>query len=58
MESVEEDPFPRIRAKGTLKRQSILVDAAGVEPDIGVENAQLADSGNASNSSNARIAGE
>jgi hypothetical protein len=25
----------------------VLVEAAGVEPDIGVENAQLIDSGNA-----------
>jgi len=56
MESVEEDPFLRIRATGTLKRQSILVDAGRVELDINIENTQLADSGNASNSSNARIA--
>jgi len=40
-----------------LKRQSILVDAGRVELDINIENTQLADSGNASNSSNARIAG-
>jgi len=33
-----------------------LVEAAGVEPDISVENAQLADSEIASNSSNASIA--
>jgi hypothetical protein len=30
-----------------LKINMLLVDAAGVEPDIGVENAQLIDSGNA-----------
>lgn len=36
-----------------LKR---MVGAAGVEPDIGVENTQLTDSENASNSSNATIA--
>lgn len=33
-----------------------MVGAAGVEPDIGVENTQLTDSENASNSSNATIA--
>jgi len=33
-----------------------MVEAAGVEPDISVENTQLTDSGNASNSSNATIA--
>jgi hypothetical protein len=32
-----------------------MVEAAGVEPDISVENTQLTDSGNASNSSNATI---
>jgi hypothetical protein len=31
-------------------------EAAGVEPDISIENTQLTDSGNASNSSNATIA--
>ena len=33
-----------------------MVEAAGVEPDISVENTQLTDSGNTSNSSNATIA--
>jgi hypothetical protein len=31
----------------SLKINVLLVEAAGVEPDIGVENAQLIDSGNA-----------
>ena len=30
-----------------LKINNLVVEAAGVEPDIGVENAQLIDSGNA-----------
>jgi hypothetical protein len=30
-----------------LKINMLMVEAAGVEPDIGVENAQLIDSGNA-----------
>jgi hypothetical protein len=30
-----------------LKINMLVVEAAGVEPDIGVENAQLIDSGNA-----------
>jgi hypothetical protein len=30
-----------------LKINILVVEAAGVEPDIGVENAQLIDSGNA-----------
>jgi hypothetical protein len=30
-----------------LKINVLVVEAAGVEPDIGVENAQLIDSGNA-----------
>jgi len=30
-----------------LKISMLVVEAAGVEPDIGVENAQLIDSGNA-----------
>jgi len=34
----------------------LLVEAAGVEPDIGVENAQLIDSGNARNGMNTKIA--
>jgi len=34
----------------------VLVEAAGVEPDISVENTQLTDSENARNSSNATIA--
>ena len=33
-----------------------LVEAAGVEPDIGVENAQLIDSGNARIGMNTKIA--
>ncbi|MGA2051050.1 MAG: hypothetical protein ABSG96_25440 [Terracidiphilus sp.] len=39
-----------------LKINKLLVEAAGVEPDISVENTQLTDSGNTSNSSNATIA--
>jgi len=31
----------------SLKINMLVVEAAGVEPDIGVENAQLIDSGNA-----------
>jgi hypothetical protein len=30
-----------------IKKKLDMVEAAGVEPDIGVENAQLIDSGNA-----------
>ena len=39
-----------------LKINMLLVEAAGVEPDISVENTQLTESRNASNSSNATIA--
>jgi len=39
-----------------LKINMLVVEAAGVEPDIGVENAQLIDSGNARNGMNTKIA--
>jgi hypothetical protein len=38
-----------------IMNKIVLVEAAGVEPDISVENTQLADSGNASFAGNALI---
>ena len=38
-----------------LKINKLVVEAAGVEPDISVENTQLTDSGNASFAGNAMI---
>jgi hypothetical protein len=39
--------FLALSVRKLLKINMLVVEAAGVEPDIGVENAQLIDSGNA-----------
>jgi hypothetical protein len=39
--------FPALLSCKLLKINKLVVEVAGVEPDIGVENAQLIDSGNA-----------
>lgn len=39
--------FPLLFVRESLEINKLLVEAAGVEPEIGVENAQLTDSGNA-----------
>jgi len=39
--------FPALFVRKLLKINMLVVEAAGVELDIGVENAQLIDSGNA-----------
>ena len=51
-----EEPAIYSLLKSMNCRYLLMVEAAGVEPDIGVENTQLIDSENASNSSNATIA--
>ena len=39
--------FPALFVRKLLKINKLLVEAAGVEPDISAENTQLIDSGNA-----------